>query len=182
MSNWYAIQCISGKEEAARKCLVNLFSHYKTFFPKRELEIRKGGKVNKQIKALFPGYFFLQSGSRLMYVQAVEIVKKINEVFSTSALLKVVGMTSDKELCGSSELIPIQNHEMDLFLGITNDNEVVEFSKYKKAGDKIKIINGPLSGFEGIVLKLNARKKRVKVGVELFGQTQVIDLGAEMVV
>jgi transcriptional antiterminator NusG len=181
MSNWYAVQCVSGKEEAARRCLLNLFKNYKTFYPKRELEIRKDGKVTKQIKALFPGYFFLQSGSRMMYYEAIEMVKNINGMFSGVTLLKVVGMTKDKNSCGSDEITPIRDQEIDLFLEITNQEEVVEFSTYKKTGDKIKIISGPLTGLEGIIIKLNARKKRVKVGVELLGQMQIIDLGAEMV-
>ncbi|MDH4200429.1 MAG: antiterminator LoaP [Spirochaetia bacterium] len=181
MSNWYAVQCVSGKEGIVREKLQGLYAHYQTFFPRRELEIRRSGKTHMEIKALFPGYIFIQSSSRLIYREALDIARKINETFSSAALLKVVGMYRGAKSIGSDEILPIQNHEISLFLEIASENEIVQFSQYKKVGDKIQIIGGPLAGLEAIILKINARKKRVRVGVELMGQTQMIDLGAEMI-
>jgi len=181
MSYWYALQCVSGKEPVVRDGVVKTFANYSTFFPKRELEIRKNGKTSVQVKALFPGYFFLQSSSRLLYQEGLELTRKLNGMCSSAALLKVVGMHKNPKSIGSDEIVPVMNDEMDMFLNMTNDNEVVEFSQYKKTGDKVQIICGPLSGREGIILKINPRKKRVKVGVNLLGQVQVIDLGAEMI-
>jgi len=117
-----------------------------------------------------------------MYREALELIRKINEMYSAGALLKVVGMKRNKTSIGSDEIVPIEPREMDLFLNIANEDEVVRFSQYKKEGERVQIIGGPLSGLDGIVIKANPRKKRLKVGVNLLGETQVIDLGAELVV
>ena len=181
MNNWYALQCVSGKESAVRDGLQKIFGDYVTFFPRRELEIRKNGKTSIQVKALFPGYFFLKSSSRLMYREALDLIKKVNGNYASAALLKVVGMHRDGKSIGSDEIHPIETREIDLFLNIASENEVVRFSQYRKEGDKVQIVSGPLAGREGIILKTNPRKKRIKVGVKLLGEMQVIDLGAEMI-
>ena len=181
MSHWYALQCISGKENIVRDGVQRFFSEYTTFFPRRELEIRKGGKASLQIKALFPGYFFLQSSSRLLFREAMELSRKLNSICATASLLKVVGMHKNQNSIGSDEIMPIMNQEIDLFLNITDDQEIVHFSRYKKEGDKVQIVCGPLSGREGIIIKINPRKKRIKVGIQLLGEIQIIDLGAEMI-
>jgi transcriptional antiterminator NusG len=181
MNHWYALQCVSGRESVVRDGVQKIFTNYATFFPQRALEIRKNGKTSIQVKALFPGYFFLQSSSRLLYREAIELSRKINGICSSVSLLKVVGMHKNDKSIGSDEIAPILNHEMDLFLNITDDQEVVQFSQYKKEGDKVQIICGPLSGREGIIIKINPRKKRIKIGVNLLGEMQILDLGAEMI-
>jgi len=181
MSHWYALQCVSGKENVVRDGVQKVFTNYSTFFPRRELEIRKNGKTSLQVKSLFPGYFFLQSRTRLFYHEALDISRKVGEMCSSISFLKVVGMYRSDKSIGSDEIVPILNHEMDLFLNMTDEREVVQFSQYKKEGEKVQIISGPLSGREGIIIKINPRKKRIKVGVNLLGEIQVIDLGAEMI-
>ncbi|MES0488465.1 MAG: transcription termination/antitermination NusG family protein [Leptospirales bacterium] len=181
MKYWYAIQCASGKESVARKKIENLFSGYKTFFPRRELEIRKSGKTSLQVTPLFKGYFFISSKSGMLYREAAELVKKINDNSATAILYNVVGMNAAESSIGSDTLVPVKKNEMDKLFELTQGEEVVPFSSYLKEGSILKIISGPLKGLEALLVKVNSRKRRIRVAVELFGKKQYVDLGASMV-
>ena len=181
MNYWYAIQCASGKESVARKKIHDLFSGYKTFLPRRELEIRKSGKTSRQITPLFKGYFFISSKTGMLCREAVELVKRINDNSATAILYNVVGMSDKENSIGSDALTPVNKDEMDALFDLTQGEEVVPFSSYYKEGSRLKIISGPLKGLEALLVKVNARKNRIKVAVDLFGERHFVDLGASMV-
>ena len=49
-----------------------------------------------------------------------------------------------------------------------------------KINDRVKIINGPLLGLQGKVLKVNIEKRRCKVSLELNDSPILFDLGFEI--
>ena len=51
-------------------------------------------------------------------------------------------------------------------------------SKALKAGDRVRVDDGPFASFEGMVTWLDARcrSERVKVDVEIFGRSVPVDL------
>ena len=181
MSYWYALQCISGKENTFRGLFDATFSHYKTFFPKRILEIRRGGEFKTEVTPLFAGYLFFMSKTRLIFQDALSIIRKMNAIHHSNPILKILGMHQDNNAMGNEEITPVHSNEMDILLSLTDQNELISFSSFLQDGDKVKIIHGPLKGFEGVIVKINARKKRVKIALDLLGQKQIIDLGACMV-
>jgi len=158
-----------------------MFSGYKTFFPRRELEIRKSGKISRQITPLFKGYFFISSKTGMLCREAVDLVKRINDNSGTAILYNVIGMPEKENSIGSDELIPVKKNEMAALFDLTKGEEVVPFSSYLKEGARLKIISGPLKGLEALLVKVNSRKSRIKVAVDLFGKKQFVDLGASMV-
>lgn len=180
MAYWYALQCASGKEEVVRKKIGEMFSQYRTFFPRRELEIRKQGKTALQVTPLFKGYFFISSKTQILCREATDLVKKVNDISASGLLYKVVGMLAKENASGSDPVTPVKSDEMDSLFELTQGGEVVSFSSYKKAGESVKIISGPLKGLEGTLVKVNARKRRIKVAITLMGERQLVDLGASM--
>ena len=48
-------------------------------------------------------------------------------------------------------------------------------------GDEVKVIDGPLSGFLGIVDELEPEKDRVRVIVSMFGRETPVDLELDQV-
>ncbi len=49
------------------------------------------------------------------------------------------------------------------------------------AGDKVKVINGPLEGFVGDVLSVDAEAQKCRVTVEMFGRPTPVELGFEQI-
>jgi len=50
-----------------------------------------------------------------------------------------------------------------------------------KEGERIVVVSGPLKGLEGIIEKVDARKKRVKIRIQFLGQEKRVDLGAYLI-
>jgi len=181
MAYWYAIQCVSGKEEPVRKKLSAQFDKYETYLPKREMVIRRAGNLLNESKPIFPGYLFIKSASKLIYQEAMSLVKKVNDFSATATIYKVIGMNRESEILGSHEVTPVSQSEMDILLQLTGETETVSISEYCKIGDKVSIIRGPLKGLEALVIKINVRKKRLKLLLTMCGQEQLIDFPAELV-
>ena len=48
-------------------------------------------------------------------------------------------------------------------------------------GDRVKVVDGPLDGFYGIIDELEADKNRVRVTVSMFGRETPVDLELDQV-
>jgi transcriptional antiterminator NusG len=48
-------------------------------------------------------------------------------------------------------------------------------------GDKVIVINGPLTSLEGKILKVDKRKGRARVLITFLGEERVIDLGVNLI-
>jgi len=160
-----------------RERLASIFNHYKTFLPRRELEIRKAGRVSRQIQPLFGGYFFLSSRGQLIISEALELVKKVNQTLSDKGVVRVLGMGGGKLPSGGDALIPIPQGEIEQIRMLADERDLVGFSTFVNQGDTMVITSGPLKGREAIIKQVNKRKKRVRVSLELMGTVREIDLG-----
>ncbi|MBF0207635.1 MAG: KOW motif-containing protein [Oligoflexia bacterium] len=76
-------------------------------------------------------------------------------------------------------LLPIEEIEMRPILFLTRGGNIVKFSQFYKIGQKVRVINGPLEGLEGIIRRVNPRKKRITVSLRMLGVERLIDLGGE---
>ncbi|MDH5716985.1 MAG: antiterminator LoaP [Spirochaetia bacterium] len=180
MLYWYAIQTYSGNEDLVKSKINKEFLNYKTFLPKRELEIRKSGVLKKVTRSLFPGYIFLQLSRKITYEEVVEISKKCRYVGSKTGILKFLGINISKNQ-DKKEITSVKKQEIDFILSLTEKGEVITFSKYIKEGSKVKVLEGPLKGKEVIVKKINPRKKRITVEFYMLGKKHNIDLGGSLI-
>ena len=44
-------------------------------------------------------------------------------------------------------------------------------------GESVKVVDGPFSGFSGVIEKIDEEKKKVTVTVKVFGRGTGLDLG-----
>ena len=72
--------------------------------------------------------------------------------------------------------IPLSEKEI-LDLGVERHEIVVDFA----VGDSVKVVDGPLEGFIGVVDELEAEKDRVRVIVSMFGRETPVDLELDQV-
>ena len=73
---------------------------------------------------------------------------------------------------------PVPLTEQELYdLGVERREIVVGYA----VGDEVKVIDGPLSGFLGVVDELEPEKNRVRVVVSMFGRETPVDLELDQV-
>lgn len=160
---WYAVQTFTGKEEKVRNYLINNIGNYETLLPKRKLEIRRQGKYYLEEKSVYPGYFFVNGIDGKMLTQLTEI----------NGFVRV--------LWENNKPIPIPEDEMQFVFNITKDGETIKFSYGVKDGERVRIVSGPLMHFEGMIKKVDRRKKRATIELELLNRTMLVDVGLEIV-
>lgn len=164
--NWYAIFVVGGQEEKVKKNLEKTFENEMEFFvPKRELKERKEGKYHKVKRKLFPGYVLVRGNI------SVEHYYKMKQINGIIRLLK-----------DEKEPTKIPEKELKILnLLMNNSKEEIGISSILKENDKIEVIDGPLFGLEGMILKVNARKGRAKVKINFLGEEKTVELGIEVV-
>ena len=72
----------------------------------------------------------------------------------------------------STNPVPLSDDELGM-MGLDKDWEpVMDY----EVGDNVRVINGPLEGFEGKVDDINMDKKKVTVIVSMFGRETPVEL------
>ena len=131
---------------------------------RRSLRIRKRGDWIETLAPIFPGYLF---------VEADEI--------STEFFLKIKPIPSFFRFLQSNENIePLSEGDKRLLLHFLSFGQVVEKSVvYFDEGKRIRVLSGPLKELEGRIVKVDRRKGRVKVKLDMFENSFLIDFGFE---
>lgn len=134
------------------------------WWPRRKLTIRRKGKRQKTLAPLFPGYLF---------VQAPEITSVVYRTLrACEGFVRFLPDNRNIEPLGSEGLKLVQH-----FLSF---GEVVEQSRVTfDADNRIVVKEGPLAGLEGRIVKVDRRKERAKVRLDLYEDSFLIDLGFE---
>lgn len=163
---WYVLQVKSGEEATLKKMLeiIHPNDEIRIFIPKRVLIERKQGKCRNKIRKLLPGYVFAYADM------------DCDVYYKLRSLPKVYKILKDE-----TEPIPIQEEDIRILLDLSDEDDNIGFSYIVKEGDKINVVKGPLKGYEGIIEKLDIRKKRVKVCLDVLGELKRVDLGAYIV-
>jgi transcriptional antiterminator NusG len=170
-TNYYALQVkTKGEEKFIRQArAVHPEFGPALSFPQRLLDIRKGGKIKSSRLAVFPGYVFLE-------LNAEEDVKNCFWAFR-----KIEGFY--RFLRSNRDITLLGNRDLELVLHfIKKVGPVAEKSKvYFNEDSKITVLYGPLAGLEGRIVKVDRRKKRAKISLDLYGDSFFIDLAFEVI-
>jgi len=135
------------------------------FCPMRELLIRKKGKTKKELKPLFPGYIFLNAEE--ISAATLTALKSINGFFQV--------------LPSNKEIRAVPDQDMHIINSLFRKNFTAHLSKARfDENDKIEIIDGPLKGKEGLIVKVDKRKGRAKIVINAFDKQHFVDLGFEL--
>jgi transcriptional antiterminator NusG len=169
--NYYAIQVKTRSEEKFIKLFKALHPHitFPIHFPQRCLDIRKSGKIKPVISAIFPGYLFIEAA-------ADDDVKSCQWEFRrTEGFYRF--------LKSNQEITPLSNVDLEIVLHfIKNAGPIAGRSKvYFNENSRIVVVEGPLSGLEGKIIKVDKRKERAKIMLDLYNDSFTIDLGFEVI-
>lgn len=164
---WYVIQVRTGKEESAltqcrkevpteilRRCFLPYYKEQKNF----------GGKWVTQQRVLFPGYIFV-------------VTDQVEELYLY--LRKIIGLT--RLLGTGKEVVPLTQEEIRFLEHFGGEEQVVEMSTGIIVGSQTIVQSGPLKGMEGCIRKIDRHKRKAWLEINMFGRTQLIQVGLEIV-
>ena len=167
--DYYVVQVSTGKEknfieDAEFKNKFDELS-YSIVFPQRVLKIRKAGKVTEKQLPVFAGYLFI--GTDKISKELYQHLKRCKGFY--------------RFLPNNQEPRSLEGRDLEIL------NQFISFGGLAKISqvvfdenDRIKVIEGPLSGLEGYIVRVNKRKGRATVCLDMCQTAFSIDLGFEI--
>lgn len=161
-AKWYVVHTYSGYENKVASTLQTTVENrgLQDMIPDVKVpteivtEVRDDGTTKEVERKLFPGYVFV----KMVYTDETWYV-----VRNIRGCTGFVGP--------SSKPVPLTESEV-YKMGV--ESRVVEVSY--EVGDQVRIIDGPLEDFVGIVDELDADKNYVKVTISMFGRETPVEL------
>ncbi len=167
--NWYVLKAVSGKEVKVKEYLEAEQKHNdllarnvsQVLIPlEKHVSVRNGKRVVKE-KVSLPGYVFLEANLAGDMASLIRFMPN------------VLGF-----LGGTDTPTPIRQAEINRMLGTAEETTIVEETDVPyEVNETVKVIDGPFSGFNGIIEEVNTEKHKLKVMVKIFGRKTPLELG-----
>jgi transcription antitermination factor NusG len=157
---WYAIHTRSRHED--RVCLGLAQKAFHVFLPKMEVWSRRKDRKKRIQIPMFPGYLFVE-------VPALDNRIKV-DLLKTFGVVRILGKPR------SSEPIPVPDARIDAIQRIVQSKVDVQQLQYPKVGEPARIVDGPFSGVEGLVIRTDYEKELFVIEIELLQRSVAIRL------
>lgn len=158
---WYVVHTYSGYENKVKTDLEKTVKNrelenfiFEIIVPMEEQIEIKDGKRKTNLKKVFPGYVLIKM---IVTEESWYIVR------NTRGVTGFVGSATEPIALTPEE---IRNMGFDMAV-IEVDYDI---------NDSVKVVNGPLEGFVGVVQEINKEKNKVKVIVSMFGRETPVEL------
>ncbi|MBR1889865.1 MAG: transcription termination/antitermination factor NusG [Alloprevotella sp.] len=165
---WYVLRAISGKENKVKEYIEagikngNLHGNVsQVLIPtEKQVQVRNGKRVVKE-KNYLPGYVLVEA----------RLVGEVTHLLRNTP--NVLGF-----LPNTNQPTPLRESEVNRILGRVDElaeeqlDSIIPFN----AGDTVKVVEGPFSGFTGVIEKVDTVKRKVTVTVKVFGRSTGLDL------
>lgn len=164
---WYVVQVRAGMEERIKHQCINIVDEKileRCFVPYYKERKKYQGTWHTEEKVLFPGYIFMVSS------QLKSLYK---------SLWNVIGMT--KLLGTGNEIVPLSEGEVELLEKMGVDRDALDISTGIIENSIVRITNGPLTGMEGYIRKIDRHKRKAWLEVNMFGRTMKLEAGLEII-
>jgi transcription termination/antitermination protein NusG len=90
------------------------------------------------------------------------------EILKTRSVVRI--------LCSSGIPAPIPDEQIHGIQILMKNNIVITPCQYLKAGERVRVVNGPLVGIEGILIKIKPNKNRLVLSVDLIKESVSVEL------
>ena len=168
---YYAAHVRMRSEEAFINTFYRLYpdAGLNIYFPRRRLRERKAGREIFKQHPVFAGYVFFETGGDDDIVNYTAQIKSVKGFY--------------RFLHSNACIAEITGRDLEIVLRfIKLKNSVAGVSKVKfDENDKIVVIDGVLKGLEGNIVKVDRRKGRAKIRLNLYGDAFLIDLSFQAV-
>lgn len=166
-AKWYVVHTYSGYENAVATAIMKAAENRKmtdlileVSIPMETVTEHTDSGEKTVERKVFPGYV---------------LVKMILTDDSWHLIHNVRGATGFVGSYGKA--VPLTEEEI-LALGVERHEEVVTSFN---VGDNVRVIDGPLAGFNGVVDEVSPEKDLVRVTVSMFGRETPVDLELDQV-
>ena len=169
-NNFYALQAKTKGEEKFMRLFRGQYPDISLplYFPQRYLDIRRAGKIIPSKHAVFPGYVFLELSEDDNIYRYLPAFKKTEGFY--------------RFLKSNRDISPLQKRDLELVLHFIKIGPVIGKSKvYFDENSRIVVLHGPLFGLEGRIVKVDKRKKRAKINLDLYDNSFFIDLAFDVI-
>jgi len=134
------------------------------YAPLRRMPIRRKGLVKQSTTVVFPGYVFVETGE--------------DDDFNANktAFRRIAGFY--RILRSNQNICPLSGRDLELALHFIRKAGPVAgaSSVFFNEQSRIVIVDGPLLGLEGKIVKVDRRKGRAKIKLNLYDDSFSIDL------
>jgi transcription antitermination factor NusG len=151
---WFALQVWTGRE---RPCAAQLRARgYDVFLPCYCERRRWSDRVKCVERAMFAGYLFC----RITPIVAAKIV-------TTPGVIRILG--------DSDGPLPVRADEIEAIQRIVGTDRQTQPWPFLHVGERIRLESGPLSGTEGIIVRMKAQHRLV-VSVSLLQRSVAVEI------
>jgi transcriptional antiterminator NusG len=160
--NFYVIQVRTGREQEYLQRARDVLSGQSIRWPRRNLRIRRAGVWRDCVAPIFPGYLFLQAEG-----VDPELYRRMKGLPGFLRFLK-----------DNQHIEPLGPRDREIVVHFLSYGEIVDRSKAVfDENRRIRVISGPLKDLEGRIVKVDRRKGRARVALELYESAFLIDFG-----
>ena len=166
-AKWYVVHTYSGYENAVKTSIEKFVTGrgmedmiLRIEVPMETVtEVTDSGATKEVERKVFPGYVLIKM---VMTDDTWHLVRNVRGVTG------FVG--------SANKAIPLTEEEV-LAMGMEKHEIVVRYN----VGDPVKIVDGPLASFTGVVEEIEPEKNRVSVMVSMFGRETPVELELDQV-
>ena len=166
-AKWYVVHTYSGYENAVKTSIEKFVTGrnmedkiLRIEIPLETVtEVTESGATREVERKVFPGYVLIKM---VMTDDTWHLVRNVRGVTG------FVG--------SANKPIPLTEEEV-LAMGMEKHEIVVRY----QVGDHVKIVDGPLASFTGVVEEIEPEKNRVSVMVSMFGRETPVELELDQV-
>ena len=166
-AKWYVVHTYSGYENAVKTAIEKVVAnrHLEDMILDMQIpletvtEVTDSGASKEVERKVFPGYVLIKM---VMTDDTWHLVRNVRGVTG------FVG--------SANKPIPLTEEEV-LAMGMEKHEIVVKYN----VGDHVRIMDGPLASFTGVVEEIEPEKNRVSVMVSMFGRETPVELELDQV-
>ncbi len=166
-TNWYVVRVQSGREDQVKDNLERTIKAKgltervtRVLVPSEKVSEIKGGRRRVTKKKIYPGYIMVE----MEYGEDTWFA-----VRETPGIGDFIG--------SHGEPVPMADHEIEKIIGQIEKQEEKPTLKIDfRAGDSVKIKEGPFENFDGVVEEVIPAKGMVRVTVTIFSRPTPVEL------
>ncbi len=166
---WYVLRAVSGKEnkvkeyiDAAKKLNDVLAAHVgEVLLPTEKYATLRNGKRVVKEKLFMPGYVLVQASLQGEVTHMLRFIPNVLGFLGGMDNPQEVRQSEVNRILGTAEETMLQSAEMEIPYNVD---------------ETVKVIDGPFSGFTGIIEEVNSEKHKLKVMVKIFGRKTPLEL------
>jgi transcription termination/antitermination protein NusG len=180
--SWYVVRAISGQEKKVKEYIESELNRMgmsqavqQILIPTEKVFEMRNGKKRQRERSFLPGYILINAHLTAEIEQAIKDVPGAIGFLEGEAVTSTSGEKTKKPL---RRPLTLRESEVNRILGKVDemDEQGESMDNPYVLGETIKVMDGPFSGFTGLVEEVDNEKKKLKVMVKIFGRNTPLEL------